>query len=468
MRSILWAVKESFQTGKEIHVSGNQIYIKKSTSGGAGGNFDLLGGFFDLKVSLAILMFALAGVFSSSVDVVAQKASKLVPKASSARLGGDEQSTRFVADISSAVGYSVYVLPDPFRVIIDLPEIDFQLPTGRGNSGRGLVTGYRFGLFSPGRSRIVIDTRAPVLIEKSFVIPATSKKPARLVVDIVKTDRQTFLKRRENLAKARPNSAKTAAIPLPKPKPRDSFIAGLTRKSDRLAQRKKKTIIIDPGHGGIDSGAVSKKGLAEKDVVLSVGIILKKTLLATGRYDVKMTRKDDTFISLRKRVGFARQNFGDLFISLHADTVKFSSVRGATLYTLSEKASDKEAAALAQKENRSDIIAGVDLAEENDVVTDILIDLVQRETKNHSVYFAQTVVESLDGITRINKTPHRFGGFVVLKAPDIPSVLLEMGFLSNGKDSQLLSSTKWRRKIAKAVARAVDKYFNAKIANKPL
>lgn len=392
-----------------------------------------------------------------------------VPKASSARLGGDDQRTRFVADISSSIGYSVYVLPDPFRVIIDLPEINFQLPPGQGGAGRGLVTGYRFGLFSPGRSRIVIDASAPVLIEKSFVIPATELKPARLVVDIIKTDRDTFFKNRKSQLEARSKAASLTTIPLPKRKPDGGFIAGLHKKSDRLKKTvSKRMIIIDPGHGGIDAGATGKRGLTEKRVVLSVARILKKILLKTERYDVEMTRDDDTFVPLRTRVEYARKHAGDLFISIHADTVKYSSVRGATLYTLSEKASDAEADALAHKENRSDIIAGVDLAEENDVVTDILIDLVLRETKNHSIYFAQTIVKSLGRVTRINKTPHRFAGFAVLKAPDIPSVLLELGFLSNRKDAKLLSSLKWRHRVSRAVAASIDKYFNVKIAKKPL
>ncbi len=421
------------------------------------------------KRVLAAVCVLVACFFVPAAGFAQTKAGHNVPEASSARLGGDDQRTRFVADISSSVGYSVYVLPDPFRVIIDLPEINFQLPPGQGVSGRGLVTGYRFGLFSPGRSRIVIDASAPVLIEKSFVIPATELKPARLVVDIIKTDRETFLKHRKSQLEAQTNAAKLAAIPLPKPKPPGGIISGLDKKADRLSPGPaKRMIIIDPGHGGIDSGAVGRRGLTEKTVVLSVARMLKKLLVATGRYDVAMTRDGDTFVPLRKRVEFARGNAGDLFISIHADTVKYTSVRGATLYTLSEKASDAEADALAQKENRSDIIAGVDLAQENDVVTDILIDLVLRETKNHSIYFAQTIVKSLGRVIKINKTPHRFAGFAVLKAPDIPSVLLELGFLSNGKDAKLLSSLKWRQQVSRAVARSIDKYFNAKIAKRPL
>jgi len=421
------------------------------------------------KWPLTVVVALVAGILTSTGGPAYANKDQTVPKASSARLGGDDQRTRFVADISSSIGYSVYVLPDPFRVIIDLPEINFQLPPDQGVSGRGLVTGYRFGLFSPGRSRIVIDASAPVLIEKSFVIPATELKPARLVVDIVKTDRKTFLENRKRQLEAQTDVGKLAAIPLPKPRPRGSIIPGINKKSDRLGKRRtKKMIIIDPGHGGIDAGAVGKRRVLEKTVVLSVARLLKKKLLATGRYDVALTRNDDTFVPLRKRVEFAREKEGDLFISIHADSINLSAVRGATVYTLSEKASDAEAAALAQKENRSDIIAGVDLGRQNDVVTDILIDLVLRETKNRSIVFAQKMIKSLGDVTRINKSPHRFAGFAVLKAPDIPSVLLELGFLSNGKDARLLLSRNWRRKVSRAMVASIDKYFNAKIANRPL
>ncbi len=411
---------------------------------------------------LVIFMIVSGWVFTPAGAIAKLKEDQIIPQASNARLGGDKQRTRFVVDISDSIGYAVYVLPDPYRVIIDLPEVNFQLPPGQGSSGRGLVTGYRFGLFSPGRSRIVIDTSAPVLIQKSFVIPARNQKPARLVVDIVKTDKKTFLKNRKSQLQAQSSAAKLAGIPIPVPKPRGTIIPEFNKKNDRVSKKRaKKTIIIDPGHGGIDSGAVDPRGVQEKRIVLSVARILKEILVKTGRYHVLMTREDDTFIPLRKRVEFARKNDGDLFISIHADTVNRSYVRGTTLYTLSEKASDVEAAALARKENRSDIIAGVDLGRENDVVTDILIDLVLRETKNHSIFFAQTVVKGLKGVTKINNKPHRFAGFAVLKAPDIPSVLIELGFLSNGQDARLLKSQNWRRKVSRSVAKSIDKYFKS-------
>jgi len=411
---------------------------------------------------LAIFIIVSGWVFTPASAIAKLKEDQIIPEASNARLGGDKQRTRFVVDISSSIGYAVYVLPDPYRVIIDLPEVNFQLPPGQGSSGRGLVTGYRFGLFSPGRSRIVIDTSAPVLIQKSFVIPAKNQEAARLVVDIVKTDKKTFLRNRKSQLQAQSNAAKLARIPIPVPKPRGTIIPGFNKKTDRASKKRaKKTIIIDPGHGGIDSGAVDPRGVEEKKIVLSVARILKKILMSTGRYYVLMTREDDTFIPLRKRVEFARRNDGDLFISIHADTVNRSYVRGTTLYTLSEKASDAEAAALARKENRSDIIAGVDLGRENNVVTDILIDLVLRETKNHSIYFAQTVINGLKGVTKTNKKPHRFAGFAVLKAPDIPSVLIELGFLSNEQDAKLLSSPNWRRKVSRSVVKSIDKYFKS-------
>jgi N-acetylmuramoyl-L-alanine amidase len=210
---------------------------------------------------LAIIIIVSGWVFTPTSAIAKLKEDQIIPQASNTRLGGDKQRTRFVVDISSSIGYAVYVLPDPYRVIIDLPEVYFQLPPGQGLSGRGRVTGYRFGLFSPGRSRIVIDTSAPVLIQKSFVIPAKNQKPARLVVDIVKTDIKTFLRNRKSQLKAQSNAAKLGGIPIPVPRPRGSIMPGFNKKTDRVSKKRaKKTIIIDPGHGGIDSGAVDPRG----------------------------------------------------------------------------------------------------------------------------------------------------------------------------------------------------------------
>jgi N-acetylmuramoyl-L-alanine amidase len=226
----------------------------------------------------------------------------------------------------------------------------------------------------------------------------------------------------------------------------------------------RRVIVIDPGHGGIDPGAVGLRRTREKDVVLAFSRALRDRLKENKNYEVVLTRDDDRFLSLKQRVDVGRRNQADLFIAVHADTVRGSSVRGATLYTLSDKASDAEAEALAQKENRADIIGGIDLATENEEVADILIELAQRETKNHSTFFARKATTQLQLITHMTGKPMRSAGFVVLKAPDVPSVLLELGYLSNKADEALLVSPKWQAGIAAAMAKAVDAYFSTEIA----
>ena len=379
--------------------------------------------------------------------------------ATGTRVGGDETRTRFVADISKTVSYSVYVLPDPYRVVIDLPDVTFDLPPGIGHKVRGLVAEYRYGLLEQGKSRIVIDTLGPVLIEKSFLVEPQSGQPARIVVDIVKTTEEAFVKSyNSEQAKNQQDIAELSANPVSPPAPVKKIV--LANKSG------KKIIVLDPGHGGIDPGAISPTGIREKDVVLAFAFALRQALVASGKYDVVMTRDDDHFLSLRSRVEVARENNADLFLAIHADTVKGQDARGATIYTLSDKASDAEAEALAKKENRADIIGGLDLEAETKEITDILIDLAQRESKNHAVFFSKKAVAELRPLTLMTGKPMRSAGFMVLKAPDVPSVLLELGYLSSKSDEKLLTSAAWQTKIAKAFATAMDNYFDTEVASK--
>ncbi len=371
------------------------------------------------------------------------------PVVTGTRVGGDGNRTRFVADLTQVVSFNVYVLPDPYRVVIDLPDVTFDLPPGAGRKVRGLIGEFRYGVVGNGRSRIVIDTSGPVLIEKSFVIEPQSGQPARLVVDLVKTGEAAFLEAYKSETLKSQSAAAAATAPEEPTAPPKSV---------------RKLVVIDPGHGGIDPGAIGLSRTKEKDVVLAFAQTLREKLDATGKYDVVMTRTGDEFVSLRDRVRLARQRQADLFIAIHADTVRGQSARGATIYTLSDKASDAEAEALAQKENRSDIIAGLDLDTGNQEVTGILIDLVQRESKNHSMVFARKAVAELRAVTGFTGKPLRSAGFVVLKAPDVPSVLVELGYLSSKTDERQLNSPDWRDKTAVALARAVDKYFSTEVA----
>jgi N-acetylmuramoyl-L-alanine amidase len=223
-------------------------------------------------------------------------------------------------------------------------------------------------------------------------------------------------------------------------------------------------IVIDAGHGGPDTGAVAKTGDEEKDVVLEVAKKLREQLLKTNRYRVVMARDDDTFVPLEERVAIARANAASLFISIHADSLSKGAgeVSGATIYTLSERASDQEAQKLADKENRADLLAGYSFAQAPDDVANILFDLAHRDTKNHSALFARTLVGSLKNAARLHKTPVKSAGFVVLKAPDVPSVLLELGYLSSPDDLKQMTSEAWREKVTVAMVDAIDKYFSVR------
>jgi len=370
--------------------------------------------------------------------------------AKDARLAGDRGRTRFIADLSKKVDVAVFSLADPYRVIVDLPEVSFQMPPGLGTEKRGLVTGYRYGLFAPGKSRIVIDVNGPFIVDKAFVLEASADQPARLVVDLVATDRKTFL------AKLRETKS-TAVGSISHP------------EKTAVAVKAKPVVILDPGHGGIDPGTASADGITEKEVVLAFAKTLRQKLEAKGDYQVYLTREGDTFLALRERVEFAQGKGANLFVSIHADSFPkhTSEASGATVYTLSEQASDDEAKELAAKENFSDALAGVDLPSDRDeVVANILIDLAQRETQNRSIVFAKSVVGEMT-TADLHRKSLKSAGFRVLKSPDVPSVLLELGFLSNPDDEKRLTSDTWRAAMAEKVVAAIDAYFARRVARMP-
>lgn len=363
------------------------------------------------------------------------------------RIGEYGTKTRFVLDVSGRVKYRVFSLANPYRVVIDLPEVVWRL---NGASARkGLVTGYRYGLFRPGQSRMVVDVGEPVVVAKKFMLAPDGKHGHRLVIDLRKSTRQAALRQVRR-------SARPAVRPVPTPR----------RPVVKRPRGARRIIAIDPGHGGVDPGATGRSGSREKHITLAQARELRRQLEATGRYRVVMTRNRDIFVRLRNRIAIARDAGADLFISLHADSMRNRRVRGGSVYTLSETASDKEAAALAAKENRADLIAGIDLSDQSQVVAKILIDLRQRLTKNDSVVFAKSLIKELGKAMRLLRNNHRFAGFAVLKAPEVPSVLVEMGYLSNRTDERLLRNPGQQKKIAAAVVRAVNRYFLTQEARK--
>ncbi|MHB1219014.1 MAG: N-acetylmuramoyl-L-alanine amidase [Alphaproteobacteria bacterium] len=461
------------------------------------------------------------------------------PVAIAARLGPSPERTRFVLEFSEPVSFTVLTLSDPYRIVIDLPEVTWQLPPETGTKGGGLVARYRYGQFEPGTQRVVIDLTGPAKVRGAFIAAPEAGRLHRLVVDLEPTPAKSFA---EDIitrqvagapapggtgpqvksampaperaptpqaqaqppaavganppppsvaaagTQANPPPAAATEAPAPNPPPvalqqpavapepaaQETSAAPETKvaatrppPSSPPAKGKKRddrrVIVIDAGHGGVDPGAVSVSGAYEKDITLPMALALKKALEQDGRYKAVLTRSTDVFLRLRERVEVARTAGADLFISLHADSVGSpigaQTLRGASVYTLSEQASDKEAEALAAKENKADIIAGVDLGGKSIDVSNILIDLAQRESMNEAARFAALLVDDLKDVVPVLDRSHRFAGFAVLKAPDIPSVLIEMGYLSNKVDEQRLRSDAQRAKLASTMRRAVDSFF---------
>jgi N-acetylmuramoyl-L-alanine amidase len=372
-------------------------------------------------------------------------------------LAGDTKQTRFILDLDKTIQFRAFTLADPYRVVVDIPQVTFQLAPGTGNTGRGLVKAFRYGLVMPGGSRIVFDLVGPAKIANSYVLEAANGQPPRLVLELEEVDRTSFVQGMapESRLELKPAIAEAKAAMPPE---------GAPAKPAEPADPR-PLIVIDPGHGGLDNGTQSG-GEMEKNLVLGFGLALRDRIEKSGKYRVVMTRTDDTFISLNDRVKVARTQSAALFVSIHADALprREGDAQGATIYTLSDKASDAEAERLAETENKADAIGGVNLTDEPTEVADILIDLAQRETKTFSNRFARLLMGEMKNTVRMHKHPLKSAGFRVLKAPDVPSVLVELGYVSNKGDLEHLVSENWRTKTVESMAQAVDAFFGKRLA----
>ncbi len=353
-----------------------------------------------------------------------------------------------VVDLSGEVTVRHEVLSEPNRLVIDLENTVFGGSSAQGSSRAvGPVAGWRAGLFLMGRSRIVLDLNRPVLVQRTDFV--RQGPHVRLVIQLRAASTEEFARRSEEDQRRRLASRVPEGRSVPRP-------AGA-----------RPLVVLDPGHGGIDPGASGPKGEAEKEIVLAVARLVRKQLEADGRVEVQMTRDDDRFISLSERVAFARNRSAALFVSLHADSLfGEADVRGASVYTLSDRASDAAAARAAEKENRADVAAGLDAPEDQrEGVDDILFDLARRETRLFSQLAARGVAQSIQRAGRLHKTPLRSAGFRVLRAPDMPSILIELGYLSNPEDLQALMQEAGRQKLAQGLAAALlDFVLNNRIA----
>lgn len=361
------------------------------------------------------------------------------PVVSDVRLGLQPDATRLVLDLSESIEFSIFRLDKPYRLVIEMPPVEWSIAPEKEASEVGVVKGFRYGRFDSKTSRIVVDMAGPVVVSSAFMLPPEGNGNYRLVIDLQAIGRDQFV-----AALKPPPITLQPILPL----------AILD-----VRPQGKPVVVIDPGHGGIDPGAIGVTGLLEKTVTLGLAKELRQALEATGNFEVVLTRESDVFVPLPERVARARAAGGELFISLHADSVTTSSVRGASVYTLSTKASGPEAAALAARENQADVIGGMDLAQYTGDLAAILIDLAQQESMNVSASFAARLIPELASESRVLRNTHRFAGFAVLKAPDVPSVLVETGYLSNRNDEKMLASANSRQPLVRAMTRAINAHF---------
>lgn len=373
------------------------------------------------------------------------------------RVGNQNDGARVVFDINKSVNYRVFLLNDPKRAVVDLDDADIgALKTKVTNQ---VIANSRVGKMSGNDKRIVFDLSRPAVIKKAFLIPPQGGQNWRLVIDLAMTGEGEFRSKIGNKYVITNNTKFTPQ----EEKTESSWwsFGSSDNDMDKIDTKinRKRIIVLDPGHGGKDPGAIGAHAKTyEKNITLAMGKELKQLLQSKG-YVVYLTRENDIFIPLRQRTKIAQRYKADLFMSIHADSAQNRNATGLSVYTLSDTASDKEAAALAERENKADIIGGIDLGGNTKEVNDILISLSQTDTRNKSSKYATYLVQEMSKSVKLVKNTHRFAGFAVLKAPDVPSVLLEMGYLSNRTEEANLRTSSYRRKLAEAVARTVDRYF---------
>lgn len=380
----------------------------------------------------------LAACLALALPLRAQDGARPTAVAIAADLSSQGSQSKLTLTLSKPVEARAFVMERPDRAVIDLPEVNFQLDSETGRRREGVVQSFRYGLFAPGRSRIVIDLASPATVGRIETATRPRDGAVLMTIPLQRVDRETFRKAAASAdPRPAPSHAATAAPGDPRP-----------------------LIVIDAGHGGTDPGAIASTGAFEKDIVFGFAQDLAGKLNAAGRYRVQMTRDRDVFVPLGERVRIARDAKADLFISIHADSISSApQVRGATIYTGSEKATDSESAKLAERENRADAAAGAEAVEATPDIADILQELTLRETRGFSSSFARSLMGQLAPVMEMSTKPHREARFVVLRSPDVPSVLVELGYLSSKRDLEKLQDPEWRAGVTGSMAKAVDQFF---------
>jgi N-acetylmuramoyl-L-alanine amidase len=396
---------------------------------------------------LATLLLAMPVLAQETTEPPAQQQG--LPNVIDARVTATAERARLVIDLAARTEFAFVSLDEPNRLAVDVRAGTFSAPEPEGvPSGEGgLVAGYAIQQAAPDRVRTTLTLSSPVQVQQAYVLDPFEDQPARLVVDIIPATEEEFA---ANVERDKAVSASMAEPATPTP-------AG----GSELAVATRPLVVIDPGHGGIDSGAETASGIKEKDIVLAFSLKLQQLLIESGRFDVALTREDDTYLRLEERVALARGNKADLFLSVHADSFQQPEIRGASVYTRDENATDVLDKVLADRENKSDVIAGFSMPQMTPEVVDILLDLMRREMRIQSFRAAQAIVHQLEPSVALRRFPVRQADFFVLQSPDVPSVLIELGYLSNASDAANLMQSDWRDRTADAIARGISTYFDS-------
>jgi N-acetylmuramoyl-L-alanine amidase len=394
--------------------------------------------------ALALLVCVLSQAFAQGPSRSRQAALLTGPVATQVALISDADGQALVVDMSAEINAAVSVMADPMRLVLDFPRLRFHAPQAAAPAQGGPVANVRFGAFMRGEGRVIVELNRPLRASEQRFLDLEGGG-RRLVVRLEPIPREAFM------ALARPIA--------------DDIITGSTARAQGAKPSDLPLVFLDPGHGGIDSGATGPGGELEKTLVLQFATTLRDRLERGGKARVMMSRTGDVFVPLRDRVRLARQAKAQLFISLHADALPADEgeARGATVYTLSERATDDRAQKLAEKENRADLAAGMELKDDQDEVADILFDLARRESRAFSLQFARQLVQTLPKATRVHRNPLRGAGFRVLRAPDIPSILLELGYLTTPEEARLMMTDDWRRATADAAAQAIERFLQERV-----
>jgi N-acetylmuramoyl-L-alanine amidase len=409
--------------------------------------------------SLAWLVIATM-VMLGVLPATAQEAEGL-PSVIAVRVSSTPERARLILDLTGRTEFATVSLDGPDRIAVDVKAISLQFDAAPPVAGKdGIVSAYTVEIAQEGRARATMMLAQPAVVQQAYLLDAIGQQPARLVVDLVLTSADEFANRvADDYAAALAKDPTLAAVTPPPLRLSQDITASTPPATPPAPQASRPLIVIDPGHGGIDNGASAPNGVHEKDIVLAFALDLQQALIATGRYDVALTREDDTYLTLNERVALARQNKADLFISVHADTFQDSTIRGASIYPRDENATDILDKVLADNENKSDIVAGFAAPDAAPAVVDILVDLMRRQMRKQSYMAAGAITRALQPSVDLRRFPVRQADFFVLQAPDVPSILIELGFLSNPQDVANLQKNAWRDRVVEALTRGIDGYF---------